>query len=144
MSERLSASLDSAVGVLNAAERALITHDVRLARLVLRFDPGTRGAVGPAAGAVRGDATIESILELAMRVADLARIAWRPDRRRPSDDEIAALRVDVGAVRSHAAHALEGGADQLSALTRLVVRADARAAAIIRMCEGRRFACLAY
>jgi hypothetical protein len=143
VSERLSGNLASAVRVLDAAERALSTRDAGLANVVLRFEPDARAAIGHVAGAVRGDAAVESIVDLAMRVADLARIAWRPDRAHPGDDEVAALREDIDAVRADAALAIDGGFEQLSMLTRLVARADAHAASMARDCDVRRFACLA-
>jgi hypothetical protein len=143
VSERLSVNLAGAVRVLDAADRALATHDAGLANVVLGFEADARAGIGPVAGAVRGDAAVESILDLAMRVADLARIAWRPDRQHPEDAEVAALREDIDAVRIHAGRAIEGGFEELSMLTRLVARADAHTAATARACDMRRYACLA-
>jgi hypothetical protein len=143
VSERLGANLASAIRVVDAAERALTTRDAGLANVVLGFEGDARAMIGPVAGAVRGDAAVESMLDLAMRVADLARIAWRPDRVHPAEDEVAALRDDIDAVRVHAQAAIEGGFEELSLLSRLVVRADAHVAAMIRRCETRRYACLA-
>ena len=143
VSERLSANLASAIRVLDAADRALATRDAGLANVVLGFEADARAGIGPVAGAVRGDAAVESILDLAMRVADLARIAWRPDRLHPEDAEVAALREDIDAVRVHAGLAIEGGFEELSMLTRLVVRGDAHTAAMARACDMRRYACLA-
>jgi hypothetical protein len=144
VSERLRANIAAAVRLLDAAERALITRDAGLANVVLAFEGDARGAIGPAAGTVRGDAAVEGILDLAMRVAELARIAWRPDRPHPQDEEVDALRTDVSAVRVHAATAMEGGFGELSMLTRLVARADAHTAAMIRACELRRLTCPAF
>jgi len=143
ISERLTGNLVSAFRVLDAADRALATHDAALANVVLGFEADARAGIGPVGGAVRGDAAVESILELAMRVADLARVAWRPDRAHPQDDEVSALRDDIDAVRAHAALAIDGGFDELSMLTRLVARADAHTAAMARACDVRRYACLA-
>lgn len=143
ISERLGANLAAAIRVLDASDRALRTRDAGLANVVLGFEGDARATIGPVAGAVRGDAAVESILDLAMRVADLARIAWRADRVHPEDDEVETLRADIDAVRGHAATAIEGGYEELSMLTRLVARAAAHAAAMIRACELRRFACLA-
>jgi len=143
VSERLSANLASVARVLDAADRALATHDAGLANVVLGFEADARSGIGPVAGAVRGDAAVESILDLAMRVADLARIAWRPDRLHPEDSELAALREDIDAVRAHVGLVIEGGSEELSMLTRLVARADAHTAAMVRACDMRRYACLA-
>jgi hypothetical protein len=143
ISERLSANLAGALRLLDAADRALATHDAGLANVVLGFESDARAGIGPVAGAVRGDAAVESIVDLAMRVADLARIAWRQDRLHPEDHQVAALREDIDAVRIHAGLAIEGGFEELSMLTRLVARADAHTAAMARACDMRRFACLA-
>lgn len=141
VSERLSSNLASAIRVLDTADRALLTQDARPANMVLRLEADIRASIGPVGGAVRGDAAVESILDLAMRVADLARIAWRPDRSRPTDAELALLLDDIDAVRSHARMVIEGGFEQLSALTRLVVHADVHAAAITRTCDSRKLQC---
>lgn len=144
VSDRLRANIAAAVRVLDAAERALITRDAGVANLVLAFEGDARAAIGPAAGTVRGDAAVEGILDLAMRVAELARIAWRPGRPHPQDGELEALHADIAAVRVHAATAMQGGFDELSTLTRLVARADAHAAAIIRTSDLRRLSCPAF
>jgi hypothetical protein len=144
VSERLAASLVSAIRLLDAADRALASHDATLANVVLGFEPDARVMLGPGAGAVRGDAAVESILDLAMRVADLARVAWRPDRVHPEHADVAALRDDIDAVRSQAALAIAGGIEELPALTRFVARADVHTAAMARACDRRRYACLAF
>ena len=143
MSERLSSNLIAAIRVLDTADRALLTRDARPANMVLRLEADIRAAIAPVAGAVRGDAAVESVLDLAMRIADLARIAWRPDRSRPNEAELVLLRDDIDAVRSHARMVIDGGFEQLSTLTRLVAHADVHAAAITRASDTRRLQCLA-
>jgi hypothetical protein len=144
VSERLRANLASAIRVLDAAERALVTRDAGVANVVLGFEGDARAAIGPVTGTVRGDTAVEGIVDLAMRVADLARVAWRPDRMHPVDDEVDGLRGELDAVRRHAATVIASGFEELSMLTRLVVRADAHAAAMTRTCDLRRLACRAF
>jgi propanediol dehydratase large subunit len=141
ISERLSANLAGALRLLDAAERALSARDVRLANVVLGFEADARTGVAPTVGAVRGDAAVEGVLDLAMRVADLARIAWRTDRVHPAQEQVLELRDDVDSVRAQAATAMAGGFEELSTLTRVIARADARAAAMARQCNLRRLAC---
>ena len=140
VSERLRADMAAALRVLEAADRSLVTRDAALANVVLGFEADVRAGIGSLPSAVRADAAVESIIELAMRVADLARVAWRIDRLPPGDDDVAHLRGDIQAVSGRARSAALG---DVSELIRLVARADAGAATMLRECEMRRFTCLA-
>jgi hypothetical protein len=143
VSERLRADMAAALRVLEAADRALVTRDAALANVVLGFEADVRAGIGSLPSAVRADAAVESVIELAMRVADLARVAWRIDRLPPGDDELAHLRGDMRAVSERARSAALGDHGDVSELIRLVARADAGAATMLRECEMRRFTCLA-
>jgi propanediol dehydratase large subunit len=62
----------------------------------------------------------------------------------PAQEQVLELRDDVDSVRAQAATAMAGGFEELSTLTRVIARADARAAAMARQCNLRRLACPAF
>lgn len=143
LAERLQANLAAAVRVLDAAQRALETHDAALANVVLGFEADARAGMRPVPSAVRTDAVVEMVIDLAMGVADLARVAWRIDRLPPLDADVADLVGQVSRVRELAPLAGAGDADDVTRLIRLIGRTDTHAAAMLRTCEAGRFACLA-
>jgi hypothetical protein len=143
LEEQLQANLAAAVRVLSAAQRSLETHDAALANVVLGFEADARAGMRPVPAAVRADAVVEMVIELAMRVADLARVAWRIDRLPPNEQDVEHLVAQVIRVRELAPLAAAGDADDVTGLIRLIGRSDAHAATMLRTCEAGRFACLA-
>jgi hypothetical protein len=143
LAEQLEANLAASVRVLAAAQRSLETHDAALANVVLGFEADARAGMRPVPAAVRADAVVEMVIELAMRVADLARVAWRIDRLPPHDPDVEHLVAQVIRVRELTPLAAAGDAEDVTELIRLIGRAGAQAAAMLRTCEAGRFVCLA-
>ena len=141
--EQLRLNMGAAVRLLEAAGTALDRRDAPLARAVLGFesvgDPGMR----PLPRAVRADAMVEMVTELAMRVAELARVAWRPGRDAPPDQAIADVVGRLSAVARSAASTNCADLGRAAALACNVRMADAAVAALLRVSEPGRPVCLA-
>ena len=141
--EQLRLNMGAAVRLLEDAGAALDRRDAPLARAVLGTesfgDPGMR----PLPRAARADAMVEMVSELAMGVAELARVAWRPDREALPDAAIAGVVAQVSAVARSAAATDCQELGRAAALAHDVSTADAAVAALLRVSESGRPECLA-
>ena len=141
--EQLRLNMGAAVRLLEDAGAALDRRDAPLARAVLGAesvgDPGMR----PLPRAARADAMVEMVSELAMGVAELARVAWRPDREALPDAAIAGVVAQVSVVARSAAATDCHDLGHAAALTHDVRAADAAVAALVRVSESGRPECLA-
>jgi hypothetical protein len=141
--EQLRLNMGAAVRLLEAAGTALDRRDAALGRAVLGFesvgDPGMR----PLPRAVRADAMVEMVTELAMRAAELARVAWRPGSDAPPDQAIADVVVRLSAVARSAAATDCADLGRAAALAYEVRTAHAAVAALLRVSDPGRPACLA-
>ena len=141
--EQLRLNMGAAVRLLEDAGAALDRRDAPLARAVLGTesvgDPGMR----PLPRAVRADAMVEMVSELAMGVAELARVAWRPDREALPDGAVAGVVAQLSAVARSAASTNCADLGRAAALAHEVRTADAAVAALLRVSESGRPECLA-
>jgi hypothetical protein len=141
--EQLRLNMGAAVRLLEAAGTALDRRDARLARAVLGFESAGDPGMRPLPRAVRADAMVEMVTELAMRVAELARVAWRPGREAPPEQAIADLVLRLSAVARSAGSTNCADLGRAAALAYEVRAADAAVAALLRVCEAGRPVCLA-
>jgi hypothetical protein len=141
--EQLRLNMGAAVRLLEAAATALDRRDAPLARVVLGFESVGHPGMRPLPRAARADAMVEMVTDLAMRVAELARVAWRPERDAPPDRAIADVVVRLSAVTRSAASTDCADLGRAAALAHEVRGADAAVAALLRVSEHGRPVCLA-
>jgi len=142
--EQLRLNMDAAVRLLRASARALERQDTRLARAVLEFDAAPQPGMRPLPQAARADAMVEMVVDLAMRAAELARVAWRPGAAEPAQGDVAALVEQLTEVADVAGCTGCRDLGSAPALAQTIRRTDAVAAGLLRQSEARRAAlCLA-
>jgi hypothetical protein len=141
--EQLRSNMAAAVRVLRAAQRSLEHRDPSLAHAVLGLDSGAATGIRPVGQLARADALVERILDLAMRVAELARVAARSDADPPAPADVEPLSEQLTAVCGAASSATRREAAEATRLVQAIRRSDARAAALLRDCEAGRRVCLA-
>jgi hypothetical protein len=78
------------------------------------------------------------LIDCAMRVGELARVAWRRDREPPDEDAVRRLVLTLEGVIEDAPGAASGSAAQLGDLCERILRAERLALALARESELRR------
>ncbi|MDX6592948.1 MAG: hypothetical protein QOJ13_2144 [Gaiellales bacterium] len=116
--------------VLDTARRALISRNAALAHVVLAFEGEARSR--------RGDLVGERLIDCAMRVGELARVAWRRDREPPDEHDVRRLIRSLEGVIEDAPGAAIGSAAQLGALLERILQAERLTIVLSRESELRR------
>jgi hypothetical protein len=124
--------------VLDTARRALISRNAALAHVVLAFEGEARSALRAVAPAGRGDLAGERLIDCAMRVGELARVAWRRDREPPDEHDVRRLIRSLEGVIEDAPGAAIGSAAQLGALLERILQAERLTIVLSRESELRR------
>ncbi len=141
--EQLRLNMGAAVRLLTDAGAALDRRDAPLARAVLETESVGHPGMRRLPRAARADAMVEMVSELAMGVAELARVAWRPERDPLPDEAIAGVVAQVSVVTRSAAATDCQDLGRAAALAHDVRAADAAVAALLRVSESGRPVCLA-
>lgn len=133
-------ALHTAAGlrVLGTARRAILGRNAALAHVVLAFEGEARTGLRAFSPTGRADAVGERLIDCAMRVGELARVAWRPDREPPDDDDVRRLVALVDGIIEDAGGAVTGSTGQLADVCEQILRAERLAVALCRQSELRR------
>jgi hypothetical protein len=135
--------ISTGLRVLITARRAIVDRNAALAHVVLAFEGDARsGSRGSSPGG-RADAVEERLIDCAMRVGELARVAWRPDREPPDHASLRQLVELLDDVLADAPGAVAGSTGALASLCERILRAEGLAIALCRQSEERRSVWLA-
>jgi hypothetical protein len=124
--------------MLDTARRSLVGRNAALAHVVLAFEGEARSGLRSMSPTGRADAVGERLIDCAMRVGELARVAWRRDRVPPDDDALRRLVAIIDGVIDDAPVAAAGSVAQLSDLPERILQAERRAIVLSRESELRR------
>jgi hypothetical protein len=124
--------------VLDTARRSLISRNAALAHVVLAFEGEARSGPREMSPMGRADAVGERLIDCAMRVGELARVAWRRDRVPPDEDALRWLVAILDGVIEDAPVAAAGSVAQLADLSERILQAERRAIVLSRESELRR------